>query len=97
MLQSFGSEEIGRLTAALNELRARVAALETDAISNKDEVVELIVEARDELARDRPNRRRIASVLSGVAQVVETAAALGPAYGAVKLAAAQLGISLPGT
>ena len=95
VVQQFGVEQRQALARALDELRARIETLEASALPQKSEVVELIEEARQEVAKDRPNGLRLTSVLSGVATAVQTIGATEAAYQAVKLAAAMAGIPLP--
>ena len=95
VVQIFGAEHRQALTNALDELRARVEALETTVMPQKAEVVELIDEARGEVRREQPNRLRLGSVLSGIGTAVQTVAATEAAYHALKAAAAMAGIALP--
>ena len=95
VVQIFGAEHRQALTNALDELRARVEALETTVMPQRAEVVELIDEARSEVRREQPNRLRLGSVLSGIGTAVQTVAATEAAYHALKAAAAMAGIALP--
>lgn len=62
---------------------------------SRDEVAELVEDARTELEKPKPNGFRLTNVLTGVATAVQTAASLQPAYQALKAGVLPLGIFLP--
>ena len=95
VVQQFDTKERQSLKIALDELHARVVALEVSALPQKEDVLELINDARAEVDRERPNRLRLGSTLSGIGTVIQTVGAAEAAYHALKIAAAMIGITLP--
>ena len=61
----------------------------------REEISELIEEARAEVGKPKPNGMRLQSVLTGIAGAIQTAGSLQPAYQALKAALLPLGVFLP--
>ena len=96
VVQNMGAQEKSDLGAALDTLRAAIAvAAEVRDQSQKEDLLELVSEARQELDKPKPNGLRLTSVLSGIGQAVQTIGSVDAAYQAVKVVAAVLGLQLP--
>ena len=61
----------------------------------KEEVLDLVEEAKTEVSKPKPNGMRLGSVLMAVATAIQTVGSLQPAYQALKAALLPLGIQLP--
>ena len=61
----------------------------------KEELLELVSEAREEIDKPKANSIRLASVLGGIGQAVQTIGSATAAYQAVKAVASLLGLQLP--
>ena len=62
---------------------------------NVNDIKELVRECQDELVKGEPNHTKLKASLVGIATAIQTSAALGPAYQALKGALGFLGITLP--
>ncbi|MGH1588670.1 hypothetical protein ACRBEV_10255 [Methylobacterium phyllosphaerae] len=83
------------LREALVQLRAEL--LQSSALSEgqRRDHVELVEECLQEIEREEPNKLRLGSLLQTVAMSIQTIGAAGPAYEAMKVVAALMGIPLP--
>jgi hypothetical protein len=101
-----GDFSLASMTVSLDENSKTeiVAALEAvksalreagDAPFNKEEVLELIEDAKSEVGEAEPNMTRLKGALLGIATTIQSVAALRPAYDTLKGALALVGISLP--
>ena len=96
VVQNIGTQEKSDLGAALDALRAAIAiAAEVRDQSQKEDLIELVSEARQELDKPRPNALRLTSVLMGIGQAVQTIGSVDAAYQAVKVLAGAIGVPLP--
>jgi hypothetical protein len=96
VVQNIGAQERVELSAALERiLEGVVGALEDVGQERRDDLVELVREAREEIDRPRPNGLRLTSVLQGIGSAVQTIASVEPAYQTLKGAAALIGVHLP--
>jgi hypothetical protein len=80
-----------QLVAALERLSAELAAIPSLPGHEKDEIVELVSDARAELAKERPSKAKLKAILPMVASAIGLVSDLGGAYTAVQLAATALG------
>lgn len=83
-----------QLSAALERLSVELAKVTALPGHDKDEIVELISDARAELAREKPSNAKLKAILPMVGAAVGLVSDLGGAYGAVQLAATALGYSV---
>jgi len=95
VVQHLGAQQKSELTTALERLADAIERADEFRDQAKDDVMELVQEARGEVDRARPNRLHLASVLLGIGQAVQTAGSVAPAYGLLKSAAALIGVQLP--
>lgn len=93
VVQNLGPQDHTELRAALTELRRAVESVEDQR--RRQELADLTDEVRDELEKPAPNSLRVGAALMAIATGVQTIATVGPAYQAVKAAAALVGIQLP--
>lgn len=82
------------LSKALDLVRDGLAGVPDGAGVVKGDVLEMVEEAKQEIAKATPNKSKIATLAKGVAESVRTVAALKPAYESLKGALAYLGISI---
>jgi hypothetical protein len=61
----------------------------------RQQVMELVEEARAEIGKEQPNGLKVRGALAGIATTLQTAAAAPGAYQVLKGAAALLGLNLP--
>jgi len=85
--QTVQTATMGDLGQALRDL---AEAIRQQPSSNSPELLEVVVEAADEVEKQAPNKLRIGSLLAGAAAAVQTAGAVQPAWEAVKAAARAL-------
>jgi hypothetical protein len=90
---SLGAGERDVLVQALDLVKEKLATGENGGV--REEIYELIEEARAEVGKPKPNGLRLQSVLTGIASAIQTAGNLQPAYQALKAALLPLGIFLP--
>jgi ribosomal 50S subunit-associated protein YjgA (DUF615 family) len=81
----------GQLAAALERLSAELGKISSLPNHDKDEIVELISDARAELAKERPSQSKLKAILPMVGAAIGVVSDLGGAYTAVQLAATALG------
>ena len=55
----------------------------------------LVVDCRTEAEKPAPNKPKLAALAGGLATMIQTTAALAPAYQLLKAAALPLGVMLP--
>ena len=87
--------EAKEVIAQALEQVAQALEKKPEAQFNINEVKELVRECQDEVGKDQPNQTRLRATLIGVATAIQTSAALGPAYQALKGALGFVGITLP--
>jgi len=83
-----------QLAAALERLSVELAKVTALPNHDKDEILELVSDARAELAKEKPSSAKLRAILPMVGAAVGLVSDLGGAYGAVQLAATALGYSL---
>jgi hypothetical protein len=93
--QTIGNEEQQRLIEALNRIVEETASLKEVGGYHRQDIVDLIEEAKSEAKKDRPNMLQLRSALVTIAGTIQTVAALRPAYDLLKGTLALLGIFLP--
>jgi hypothetical protein len=63
--------------------------------TQRGELIEIVTESRHEVAKERPNKRRLQALLASTSEIVSTFADLKPAYELVKSGLESIGIKLP--
>lgn len=85
-------EKLNDALAAVEEALANVDVLPTHP---KAEIIEIVREAKTEVAKAEPNATKLRSLLSTTATAIQTVANMKPAYELLKTGLAYLGITLP--
>jgi hypothetical protein len=93
--QNIDTEVKGRLLDALAKISEHLASDEVRLSHPKQEVVELIEESRLEIEKSGPNMTKLRGMLSAIGGSIQTVASMAPAYEALKLALAFVGVTLP--
>jgi len=83
------------LREALERVKEGLSIVEDLPGHPKEEVLDLVEEAKTEVGKPRPNGMRLGSVLMAVGTAIQTVGSLQPAYQALKAALLPLGIPLP--
>ncbi|CAE6900272.1 hypothetical protein [Paraburkholderia domus] len=94
VVQTFGGPDKGKLIEALRELQKDLASAIISEPTRTD-LSEIAGETIVELNKDRPNQIKLTSSLNTIAQSIQTAASVLPAYQLLKVALTPFGISLP--
>lgn len=84
-----------KLTEALNAIEEGLAGIDSLPSHPKTEVVEVVMEAKEELAKSEPNSTKLRSLLGATATAIQTVGSMKPAYELLKTGLAYLGITLP--
>ncbi len=95
IVQNIGGEEKAQLARALDGILQAIQRATDVQAKQKDDLVELVRDARGELDRSRPNGIRLSSVLQGIGFSIQTIGSVDAAYQALKTAAGAVGIQLP--
>lgn len=95
IVQNLGREDQEAINQALSLARDAIAAANEIAEVKRNELVEIIDEARNDLDRGNPNGTKLHSLFTTVATTIQTLASAQPAYQALKGALIPLGIMLP--
>ena len=95
IVQNLGSQDRDLLIKALELTKQALSSVDEIPGNPKEEVVELVEEAKTEVAKTKPNGVRLTSILTAIATAIQTAGSLQPAYQALKAALLPLGILLP--
>lgn len=93
--QHLDADVRSELSKALTQIAAILADSTVSLPQPKTEIVELVEEGQQELAKSSPNLTRLRSLLSTVGGSIQTVASMKPAYETLKQALTFLGISLP--
>jgi len=83
-----------KLVLALEHLSTELSKISALPGHDKDEIVELISDARTELAKEKPSRAKLGAILPMIGTAISLVSDLGGAYAAVQLAAGTLGYSV---
>lgn len=84
-----------KLNEALSAIEEALARIDTLPTHPKAEVVEIVREAKAEIAKSEPNTTKLRSLLSTTATSIQTVASMKPAYELLKTGLAYLGVTLP--
>lgn len=84
------AEGMTELVSALNRLLQAMAEAQRPELA---EVREILLEAKEEAAKPSPNRLKLSMILAGAGGIVQTVAALHPAWDAVHQLARSLGLA----
>jgi len=95
VFQNVSTQDREALLGAIDSLRQSLAGIETLPAHPKEEIVELVEEANNEARKPTPNSSRLRAVFSIIAEAVQTAASVKPAYDVLKSALIPFGIFLP--
>lgn len=93
--QKLDSETRNKLNKVLDLVEQGLSRVDSLPGYPKGEVIEVVREAKAELAKTAPNSTKVRSLLSAVATSIQTVASMKPAYEGLKAALALLGITLP--
>jgi hypothetical protein len=83
------------LNEALSAIEEALARIDTLPTHPKTEVVEIVREAKAEIAKSEPNTTKLRSLLGTTATAIQTVASMKPAYELLKTGLAYLGVTLP--
>jgi len=81
------------LVSAFDEIVKELS--QSPSVPQNDELIELVQDARTEIAKSKPNALRLQNHIVTIATMIQAVAALKPAYGLLKAGAAYFGITLP--
>jgi len=93
--QLYGPSEREKLSAALDSAHEALKASHELAKADVDSVVEVINDAKSEVALEKPNLARLRGSLMAIATIVQALGSAAPAYQLLKSAAALIGVTLP--
>jgi hypothetical protein len=92
--QTFNPDQLEVLRTAFNAAIAALSANSSIDAIQKREVIEVAEDAVKELGSESPNKTRLRTALSAVAQTVQTLGSAGAAWELLRRAGAILGLSL---
>jgi hypothetical protein len=95
VVQTIDSQDREILLQALDTIKQSLAVSEELASYPKEEIIDLVEEAKTEIKKDKPNGLRLRSIITTVATAIQTVSILQKAYQALKVAVLPLGIQLP--
>jgi hypothetical protein len=84
-----------RLNDALAAVEEALATIDELPTHPKAEIIEIVREAKTEVAKAEPNATKLRSLLGTTATAIQTVASMKPAYELLKTGLAYLGIALP--
>ena len=93
--QTLDSEARNKVLHALEEVQSIINNVEDLPEYPKDEILDLVLEGKSEIEKDKPNMTKLRSHLSIIGASIQMVASAKPAYEVLKGALAYLGISLP--
>lgn len=91
----FNAADQAALTRALDLVETQLRNTSSVGQIPASDVQEFVSEIRTAVTTPRPNRMKVAALLSGLGTAIQTVGAFRPAYDALRLAAIHFGISLP--
>jgi hypothetical protein len=94
-IMNIDAHDQGVLAGALDLLKEALVGVDDLPSSPKEEVIDLIEEAKTEASKSKPNGMRLYAVLMAIATAIQTVGSLQPAYQVLRTALLPLGISLP--
>jgi uncharacterized protein YdeI (YjbR/CyaY-like superfamily) len=89
------SSEVKELLRALDAIERDVAITSELDPQNKSQILEIIVDTRNEISKSAPNIHRVRGTLMAIATTVQTLGSASSAYQLFKGAAALFGVNLP--
>lgn len=93
--QNIGVAERDTILRSLDAVQAALSAVKDLATQDREQIEEVVVEVRNELAKPQPNPLRVRGALTGIATTIQTLGSAAGAYTLVKGALALLGVHLP--
>ncbi len=93
--QQFGAAERETIGRALEAVEHALPAAKELGAQDRQQLMELVVEARQDLEKPQPNPHRIRGTLTTIATSIQTLGAAAPAYALVKGALALMGVHIP--
>lgn len=84
-----------QISNSLDLAQKAIDSLDSSSFPNKDDLLEIIVESRKEIQKEKPNNTKLRSFLSDTALALQTIASAKPAYDALKPVLAFFGVPLP--
>jgi hypothetical protein len=95
VVQNLGSDDKEAIKQALALARDAINAAEEMAESKRNELVEIVSDANNELDKATPNSTKLQSLFIAIGTTIQTLASAKPAYQTLKTALLPLGITLP--
>lgn len=95
VVQNIGADDQEALKQALSLASEAIQAATDIADTQKNELVEIANQARNELDKEKPNSTMLQSMFITIGTTIQTLASAKPAYQALKGALIPLGITLP--
>lgn len=92
--QSIDASTKAKLNGALVAIEEALAHVDALPTHPKAEIIEIVREAKTEVAKGEPNATKLRSLLSTTATAIQTVASMKPAYELLKAGLAYLGITL---
>jgi hypothetical protein len=93
--QTFGASEREKLSEALQKAEEAVKNSTEVSVRDSQAFLEVVADARGEIARDQPNFARLRGSLMAIATTVQALGSASQAYQLIKAAATFVGITLP--
>jgi hypothetical protein len=95
LVQNISNDNKDEICRLLSQVRDSITSLQESNSVQKDELVEILNICLDEVKNQKPNSTKIKTLLTGVAETIQTTASLVPAYQAMKTVLYYFGICLP--
>ena len=95
VVQHFETKDREALQEALSAVREALVQLSESRDVPKKDLIELVDEARAEIAKPMPNRLKMIPALTTIGDTIRVLAAMNAAYQLLKIAALPFGITLP--
>lgn len=93
--QHLGQADLAALNGTLQRIADEIGAAADLHADAQQELLEVIKDVREELAKQKPNSIRIRQLAMGIAATIQTSASLRPAYEALKAVLIPIGVPLP--
>lgn len=95
IIQNLSPDDKSKLEYALTFVNESLGKIEEFSAVQKEEIAELVNDARNEIEKQKPNNTKLLTLLTSVGMTIQTIASAQPAYQALKVALLPLGIALP--
>lgn len=94
-VQYVNAEISQQIVNALDSLLVQLDSAENCQLPRRDELVDLVHDAKTEAQKPRPNSLKLGASLRGIAETTKFVGSLGPAYQVLKPLLSFLGVHLP--